>query len=61
MLPPRKLHLYIKFTTLSLTMIIKQPLNAHRHAQCFLSTAGCGDLPRAACMDMNGLAETICK
>ncbi len=27
MLPPRKLHLNIKFTTLSLTMIIKQPLN----------------------------------
>ncbi len=29
MLPPRKLHLNIKFTTLSLTMIIKQPLTTY--------------------------------
>ena len=28
LLPPHKLHLNIKYTTLSLTMIIKQPLNA---------------------------------
>lgn len=26
-----------------------------------VSTAGCGDLSRAACMAMNGLAEEICK
>ncbi len=35
LLPPHKLHLNIKYTTLSLTMIIKQPLTA-RYAKGIL-------------------------